>query len=127
MPASTRSASHRSSGAIGARLYGSASTSMDDRDRKDHAGQMPGDKGDRSLGHMAAMSARGQQAVEVRIDTLQKLEARIDAMARLTSDEKDALKAQIAAQIDALASLKAQISSDASSTTLAADLKTIRP
>lgn len=77
--------------------------------------------------HASTTEARGEKLVDTRISILQKLEARINDMKRLTSDEKSAIVAQVDVQIAALTSLKSQISSDASTTTLVADLKTIRP
>lgn len=70
---------------------------------------------------------KGENAVDMRVSLLQKLEDRINAMKRLTSDEKSSISAEITAQISALTDLKTKIGSDTSTTTLIADLKTIRP
>lgn len=91
-------------------------SSTDDKNKGDH-GQNKIDKG----------QEKGANAVDARITLLQKLEGRISAMKRLSSDEKTSLSAEVNAQISALADLKAKIGSDTSTSTLIADLKSIRP
>lgn len=100
----------------------------------DRKAEKDGEKADKMGDHqnngqdkMQKGENRGQNAVDARVSILRKLEARIGDMARLTADQKAAIVAEIDAQISALNDLKAKISGDTSTTTLIADLKTIRP
>jgi hypothetical protein len=62
---------------------------------------------------------RGSTLVDVRIDMLQKLEARIKDMKRLTDDEKSAISAALTADKRAQ-DLKTKIASTTSTSTLIA-------
>jgi hypothetical protein len=74
-----------------------------------------------------AATMRGGKLVDSRVSMLQKLETRISDMTRLSSDEKDSLSTDITAQINELVSLKAKIGDDTSTSSIVADIKTIRP
>lgn len=104
---------------VGAHASTTASTSRkEDREQKQE---------DQQAKHEQQRQDRGEKLVDNRISILQKLEARINDMKRLTADQKSAIVADLTAQINALTSLRTQIASDASTTTLIADLKAIRP
>jgi len=74
-----------------------------------------------------AATMRGGKLVDSRVSMLQKLETRISDMTRLSSDEKDSLSTDITAQINELVSLKVKIGDDTSTSSIVADIKTIRP
>ncbi len=70
---------------------------------------------------------RGGTQIQNRIDILNKLLSRIQSMRNLSSSEKSSLTATIQTSITAMTSLETQIQSDASTTTLRADLRAIAP
>lgn len=91
-----------------------------DKAPKDHMEGKGQDKG-------AKMMEHGNAALDHRVSMLQKFEDRIGAMKRLSADEKNSLSAEISAQITALGDLKAKLGTDTSTSTLMADIKSIRP
>jgi hypothetical protein len=80
----------------------------------------------------AAMQARittakdhADQEITRRINALNDLSARVQAMAKLTTDEKNTIGSSINTQITSLNDLKTKIDADADITTLKADIKSI--
>ncbi|MES2225745.1 MAG: hypothetical protein V4480_02970 [Patescibacteria group bacterium] len=86
---------------------------------KDH-GNAKGDKG-------AGMMERGDTGIDMRIGALEKLSSRIEGAKRVSGSIRSELSGELSAQIQALTSLKAKIGNDASTSTLRADVKGIRP
>jgi len=69
---------------------------------------------------------RADQEITRRINALNALSARVDAMQKLSADEKNSLSSEIQAQIANLTDLQSKISADASSTTnLRADAQSV--
>jgi len=76
---------------------------------------------------MDAMENRGDKATADRIDSLNKLEARIQSLRNLSDDQKAALTAQIQVAIANMTNIQAKLQSDTTSAALKADLQTIAP
>jgi hypothetical protein len=98
-----------------------------------HAGAGPGLRADVGA-HVAVQGTgdvkerakdRANEEIERRIDALTHLSGRIDDAKRIGGDDKSSLVASINAQISELTTLKAQIESDDSTTTLKADIQSI--
>ncbi|HUZ93120.1 MAG TPA: hypothetical protein VNG29_03955 [Candidatus Paceibacterota bacterium] len=68
---------------------------------------------------------RADQEITRRIDALNALSARVDAMQKLSSGEKSGLSATIQSQIGTMASLQAKIDADTETSTLKADIQSI--
>lgn len=72
------------------------------------------------------MVDRADQEITRRITALNALSSRMNAMQKLTSDEKSSLSSEIQSQVSAMNSLQAKIASDAnSSSSLKADVQSI--
>ena len=69
---------------------------------------------------------RADQEIDRRITTLQRFNARVQSMRKVTTEFKNNLSANIQGHIDGLATLKAKIDADTDATTLRADVLTIR-
>lgn len=107
------------------RLEGRASTTASTSEERQQERQQKQQENQQN--RIAKEQDHGNHLVDVRISTLQNLEARINDMTRLTADQKNAIIADLTAQINALTSLRTQIASSTSTTTLIADLKSIAP
>lgn len=74
---------------------------------------------------MAHLDTRGENEIDSRIQSLMKLEGRVNGFARLTADQKTAFMNAITAEINTLTQLKTQIAADTSTTTLKADVESV--
>lgn len=113
----TASTSSNGSISVGANASSSAERRQDREQNRE----------ERQQDRISKQQNHGERLIDNRISALQRLEDRVNSMKRLTADQKTSLTADLTAQISALTALKAKISSDTSTTTLAADLKTIGP
>ncbi|MBI3572005.1 hypothetical protein HY091_00500 [Candidatus Kaiserbacteria bacterium] len=79
--------------------------------------------------HAASLQKFAQQAgdreIDARVANLNRLLARVNAMVRLTADQKAAIAAIINSQITLLNTLKSKIDADIASSTLKTDLQSI--
>lgn len=119
---------------VNANVTANASTSGNSLDLGMHASTSADRKQDREQkweekqhDRIVKEQDRGDHLIDKRINTLQKLEERINDMKRLTADQKSSIIADLNAQISALTSLRTKLAGDTSTTTLRADLKTIAP
>lgn len=72
------------------------------------------------------MTSRANQEIKRRTDALNTMSIRINAMVKLSSDEKTSLSSMIQAQIDALGALDAKVGTDSSDlTNLKTDVQSI--
>ncbi len=78
-----------------------------------------------SAERMQNIENRGDAAITARIQSLEKLSARIGAMTRLSASQIASLQASLSANISALTSLESTIQGDTSSTSLRADVSSI--
>lgn len=78
-----------------------------------------------SIDVRATSKDRAVAEIDRRIDSLQKLEARVDAMKRVSANNKTQIKATVDAQIKTLADLKVKIQGDTDEATLKADIASI--
>jgi hypothetical protein len=67
---------------------------------------------------------RADREIARRIDALTSLRARVNAMARISANDKSSLSSTIDAQINAMTALRSEIANDASSTNATSSLKT---
>lgn len=74
---------------------------------------------------MDRMQDRGGAKIDLRLNSLNDLVARINSMSRISAADKASLSAMIQAQIDALTNLKAKINADADPATIKADNESI--
>jgi hypothetical protein len=81
----------------------------------------------RSTTTMDRLSARGNAEITARIESLNKLEVRIQGMKRLTDAQKAYFATTVQTQIASLNDLLTKMKADTSTTTLRTDLKTIAP
>jgi hypothetical protein len=81
----------------------------------------------RSQQKIETLQERGDKQTEMRIDALNKLLTRIQAMKNLSDSEKTTIIASIQANITSMTNLDAKIKADTSTTTLRADLQTVAP
>lgn len=72
-----------------------------------------------------AARARADAAIDARVTRLNALEARINQMTRVTTDEKTSLDATIQANLNDMVALKAKINADTDNVTLKADIQSI--
>ena len=81
-----------------------------------------------SAARMTQMVNRADTEIKNRIDALNALESRINAMQKLSSDEKNSLSSQIQAQITVMTNLQTQIATDEkdnNTSTLKTDIQSI--
>src|SRR5690348_12932740 len=74
---------------------------------------------------MKALGARGDKEVDVRVDSLNKLIARIQELKNVSDAQKTSIIANIQNLVTTLTNLKAQIDSDSASTTLKDDVQAV--
>lgn len=75
--------------------------------------------------NMENLRSRADQEITRRVKSLTALIARVNALKRLSTDQKAGLTTQIQAQIDSLNALKVKIDADTDMTTLKTDVKSI--
>jgi hypothetical protein len=81
--------------------------------------------GDNQKDHEIDRQDKGDGKIDLRLNSLHELEARINAMIHISGDNKSSLSAMIQSQIDALTNLKAKINADTDPAVLKADMKSI--
>ncbi len=78
-----------------------------------------------SPARIAKNKARAEREIDQRVTALTKLETRIAAMKRLSSDQKTSLTATLSAQVSAMSDLKSKIDADTDTTVLKTDIQSI--
>lgn len=73
----------------------------------------------------AAAKTRSDNEIDARITNLTQLQTRVNAMVKVSSDDKSSLSTTIQTEITNLTNLKAQIDADTGTTTLKTDMQSI--
>lgn len=80
-----------------------------------------------SAQRVSTMQSRGDREIDARVESLNKLSARIQEMKNVSASEKASISATIQSEIGALGTLKARIDAGTSTTTVRGDVQSIAP